>query len=80
MGLAPGSKSPTQAKQTKVVGIDQPMLLIVPAGIVHAYKNVGGEQGLVFNCPNRLYKGPGKKEPVDEIRHEEQEGSLYRLD
>jgi len=25
----------------------------------------------VFNFPDRLYAGKGKKEPVDEIRHEE---------
>ena len=68
-----------RARQTEVVGIDRPSLLIVPAGVVHAYKNVGGEQGLVFNCPNRLYRGPGKKEPVDEIRHEEKEGSPFLL-
>jgi dTDP-4-dehydrorhamnose 3,5-epimerase len=73
--------SPTfGAKQTEVVGIDRPMLLIVPAGVVHAYKNVGDEPGLVFNCPNRLYRGQGKKETVDEIRHEEKEGSPYRLE
>jgi dTDP-4-dehydrorhamnose 3,5-epimerase len=68
------------AKQVEVVGIDRPMLLIVPAGVVHAYKNVGTDQGLVFNCPNRLYRGPGKMEPVDEIRHEEKDGSPYPLD
>jgi dTDP-4-dehydrorhamnose 3,5-epimerase len=67
-------------RQTEVVGIDRPMLLIVPAGVVHAYKNVGGERGLVFNCPNRLYRGQGKKEPVDEIRHEERSDNLFRLD
>ena len=73
--------SPTcGAKQTEVVGIERPMLLIVPAGVVHAYKNVGDEPGLVFNCPNRLYRGQDKKEPVDEIRHEENEGSPYRLE
>ncbi len=68
------------ARQIEVVGIDKPMLLIVPAGVVHAYKNVGAEPGIVFNCPNRLYRGVGKKEPVDEIRHEEKEGSVYRLE
>ena len=26
------------------------------------------------------YKGEGKKEPVDEIRHEDQEASPFRLD
>jgi dTDP-4-dehydrorhamnose 3,5-epimerase len=75
------ASSPTYlARQTDVVGVDKPMLLIVPAGVVHAYRNVGDEGGLVFNCPNRLYKGEGKKEPVDEIRHEEKTDTAFRLD
>jgi dTDP-4-dehydrorhamnose 3,5-epimerase len=65
--------------QTDVVGADKPMLLIIPAGVVHAYRNVGQESGVVFNCPNRLYKGHGRKEPVDEIRHEEDRNSPYQL-
>lgn len=73
--------SPTAgASQAEVVGADRPMLLIVPPRVVHAYKNVGAEPGLVYNLPNRLYKGPGRQEPVDEIRHEDQPNSLYRLD
>ncbi len=56
------------------------MLLIIPPGVVHAYKNVGAEPGIVFNCPNRLYKGTGRKEPVDEIRHEEDKSNRFRLD
>jgi dTDP-4-dehydrorhamnose 3,5-epimerase len=56
------------------------MLLIVPPGVVHAYQNVGGVPGLVFNCPNRLYKGAGRQEPVDEIRHEEDPDSPFKLD
>ncbi len=73
--------SPTYLNyQTDVVGIDKPMALVVPAGVVHAYQNVGGEPGVVFNAPNRLYKGPGRKEPVDEIRHEEDAASRFRLD
>lgn len=74
-------KSPTYlAFQTDVVGIDKPMLLIIPPGVVHAYRNVGKDQGIVFNCPNRLYKGQGRKEPVDEIRHEDDKTSPYRLE
>jgi dTDP-4-dehydrorhamnose 3,5-epimerase len=73
--------SPTHGvKDVKIVGLDQPMALIVPAGVVHAYKNVGSEPGIVFNCPNRLYKGWNRAEPVDEIRHEEHADSLYALD
>src|SRR6476661_8269785 len=46
-------KSPTYgAYQAEVVGADKPMGLVVPPGVVHAYKNVGGEPGIVFNCPN----------------------------
>lgn len=68
------------AHQVELAGIDRPLLLVIPAGVVHAYKNVGSDQGIVFNCPNRLYKGPGRKEPVDEIRHEDDAASPYRLD
>jgi dTDP-4-dehydrorhamnose 3,5-epimerase len=67
------------AFETRLVGEDAPMGVVVPVGVVHAYQNVGAVPGLVFNGPNRLYKGVGRKEPVDEIRHEEQEGSPFRL-
>jgi dTDP-4-dehydrorhamnose 3,5-epimerase len=74
------ASSTYRAYQTDVVGADKPMLLVIPAGVVHAYKCVGREPGWVFNCPNRLYKGPGRTEPVDEIRHEEDPDSRFRLD
>jgi len=54
--------------------------VIVPPGVVHAYRNVSDEPGWVFNFPNRLYRGPGRSEPVDEIRHEDLEDSPYVLD
>lgn len=74
-------QSPTyRARQTDIVGADKPMALIVPPGVVHAYKNISNEPGLVFNCPNKLYAGQGRKEPVDEIRHEEHDQSVYVLD
>jgi dTDP-4-dehydrorhamnose 3,5-epimerase len=73
--------SPTHgASQAEVVGVDRPMALVVPPGVVHAYRNVGQEPGLVFNCPNRLFKGTGRKEQVDEIRHEDKADSPFRLD
>jgi dTDP-4-dehydrorhamnose 3,5-epimerase len=67
-------------KLVDVFGQDKPTLVIIPPGVVHAYKNVGTVQGIVFNCPNRLYRGAGRKEPVDEIRHEEDDGTVFRLD
>jgi dTDP-4-dehydrorhamnose 3,5-epimerase len=74
-------ESPTfNHRQVVVVGESNMQAVIVPPGVVHAYKNVGGKPGWVFNAPNRLYAGVGKKEPVDEIRFEEQHDSPYRLD
>ena len=35
-------------------------------------------RGMVLNYPDRLYKGSGKKEEVDEIRHEDKEDEFYR--
>jgi dTDP-4-dehydrorhamnose 3,5-epimerase len=73
--------SPTyRAFFADVVGADKPMLVVIPARVVHAYKNVGTEPGIVFNCPNRLYKDWGRREPVDEVRHEEDPASPFRLE
>jgi len=73
--------SPTfGARQSLVLGEDNPTVVIIPPGVVHAYKNVGSTQGWVFNCPNQLYRGLGKKQPVDEIRHEDDPDTSFRLD
>lgn len=73
--------SPTYgSKQVLYCGIDSPMAVIVPPGIVHAYKNVSSENGIVFNAPDRLYAGKGKGEQVDEIRHEDDDDSPFSLD
>jgi dTDP-4-dehydrorhamnose 3,5-epimerase len=68
------------AREVEVVGEDRPMMLIVPPGVVHAYKNVGTVPGLVFNCPNRLFRGEGRKSPVDEIRHEDRKDTPFQMD
>ncbi|MGB2869343.1 MAG: dTDP-4-dehydrorhamnose 3,5-epimerase family protein [Bacteroidota bacterium] len=62
------------------VGQSSPTIIIVPPGVVHAYKNIGSVDGVVINLPNRLYAGTGRKEPVDEIRHENDPGSPYTID
>jgi len=61
-------------------GENAPQSVIIPAGVVHAYKNVGSVQGWVINLPNKLFAGRARKEPVDEIRHEEIEGTEFVLD
>ena len=68
-------------RMTLFVGADNPQAVIVPKGVVHAYKNVSTtEKGVVVNCPNRLFMGEGKKEPIDEIRHEDDPDTIYRMD
>jgi dTDP-4-dehydrorhamnose 3,5-epimerase len=73
--------SPTAGNRMVVFGgADSPLSVIVPPGVVHAYRNLSrAERGLVLNYPDRLYAGPGKREPVDEIRHEV-EGDRFHID
>lgn len=73
--------SPTSGnRQTLVVGESNPQRVLVPPGVVHAYKNVSRVPGLVFNAPNRLYGGEGRNEPVDEVRHEDRRDTPFVLD
>jgi dTDP-4-dehydrorhamnose 3,5-epimerase len=65
---------------TLLVGQDNPVTVLVPAGVVHAYQNVGELEGIVINCPNRLYRGAGRKQEVDEIRHEDVVETIFRMD
>ena len=67
-------------KKVFYAGEDGPRSVIIPPGVVHAYKNVGGKLGMVVNFPNKLFAGKGKKEPVDEIRHEDDPNTIYKLD
>ncbi len=60
-----------RVKQVITAGTANPIFMVVPAGVVHAYRNIGEEDGLVLNFPDQLYAGHGKKDPVDEIRHED---------
>lgn len=62
------------------LGQGKPMLAVVPPGVVHGYRNVGETPGIVMNLPNRLYRGAGRKEAVDEIRHEDQADSPFKMD
>ncbi len=65
---------------TLFVGEDNPKSVLVPKGVVHAYRNVGHVRGIVINCPNRLYMGEGKRQEVDEIRHEDDPQTIFRMD
>ena len=73
--------SPTSGnRQVLLVGKSNMQAVTIPPGVVHAYRNVSQSPGLVFNAPNRLYAGEGKKGPVDEIRHEDRPESPFLPD
>jgi len=74
-------ESPTyNCVMTMYGGADNPLTVIIPKGVVHAYRNVGSTPGVVTNCPNRLFMGVERKDPIDEIRHEDDAGTAFRMD
>ena len=72
--------SPTYGvMQTIQAGDDSPAMVLVPPGVIHGYKNVSEEPGLVVNCPNQLFAGRNRECPVDEIRHEDDGNSPFQF-
>ncbi len=74
------SSSTYRVRQVIFAGVNAPKSVIIPPGVVHAYRNTGETTGMVVNLPNRLFAGQGKSSPVDEIRHESDPSSLFVLD
>jgi len=73
--------SPTYLNKAVMFGgEDYPLRVLVPPGVVHAYRNVSSETAVVHNFPNQLYMGHGKKSPIDEIRHEEDPNTAFQCD
>jgi len=73
--------SPTRGRRMCVrAGESAPATVRVPPGVVHAYRCVSAVPGWVLNLPDRLYRGPGRAEAVDEIRHEDDPGSPFTRD
>ncbi len=73
--------SPTFAAHLRLVlGENNPATLIVPPGVVHAYKNIGTGMGLVINHPDRLYRGENRAHPPDEIRYEDNPTGQFRVE
>lgn len=72
--------SATNGEHMKIeVGENNPAMIIVPPGVVHAYKCVSDKDAWCINLPDKLYKGEGKKEEVDEIRWEKEKDSPYKV-
>jgi dTDP-4-dehydrorhamnose 3,5-epimerase len=66
-------------KETIIVGETNPVVVIVPPGLVHGYVNISDKDAMVLNFPDKLYKGTNKAEAVDEIRYEEDKNSPFRM-
>ncbi len=74
----PGSQTEGQYMKLEV-GEKNPTMVIVPPGVVHGYKCVSEKDGWCINLPDKLYKGEGKREAVDEIRWEDRKDSPYKI-
>jgi dTDP-4-dehydrorhamnose 3,5-epimerase len=48
--------------------------------VVHCYRCISHEPGLVINCPDRLFMGQGKAQLIDEIRHEDDPANPFVKD
>jgi dTDP-4-dehydrorhamnose 3,5-epimerase len=72
--------SKTKGENMKLeVGENNPSMIIVPPGVVHAYKCVSNKNAWCVNLPDKLYKGKEKKEEADEIRWENKKDSPYKV-
>ena len=66
----PGSQTYNNRIEVAMGG-NNPGSVLIPKGVVHCYRCISLECGVVINCPDRLFMGQGKAEPIDEIRHED---------
>lgn len=72
--------SETNGENIKIlVGEKNPIMIIVPPGVVHGYKCVFKNDAWCINLPDKLYRGEGKKDEVDEIRWEDDDNSPYKI-
>lgn len=71
--------SPTYRRRLRLEPLDSEVLrVIVPPGVVHAYRAID-KDGLVVNCPDKLYKGWQRKQKVDEVRWENRPDSPFQV-
>lgn len=54
-------------------------LLTIPVGTVHAYQNIDTSDGIVMNFASRYYRGLKGTGLVDEIRHEKEPDSPFKI-
>ena len=66
-------------KELIEAGESNPVAVLVPPGVVHGYKCISEIPAYSINLPDKLYKGEGKAEEVDEIRWEKDENSKFKI-
>lgn len=67
-------------KMVVEVGEDNPVTVIIPPGIIHGYRNISKDKdGMVLNFPDKLYRGWNKEKDVDEIRHEDDTQTEFKM-
>ena len=66
--------------ETLDVGESNPVMVIVPPGVVHGYKCISDIPAHSINLPDRLYKGQDKMDGIDEIRWESDPKSPFKID
>lgn len=72
--------SATNGEHLKIdAGENNPCLVIVPPGVVHGYKCISEKDACCINLPDKLYRGEGKTDEVDEIRWENRDDSPYKI-
>lgn len=72
--------SPTYKEHQEIeAGGGSPSAVLVPAGVAHGYKCISETPGWCINLPDKLYKGEGKKEEVDEVRWENDPESPFKI-
>lgn len=73
-------QSETYGKNQKiVVGESNKVSVVVPPGVVHGYKAISNPGSISINLPDKLYAGKYKKSKVDEIRHENDANSKFKI-
>ena len=74
------NNSKTKGEYMKlIVGEDNPSLVLVPPGVIHGYKCISKIPAYSINLPDKLFKGQGRKEELDEIRWELEKESPYKI-
>lgn len=63
-----------------VVGESNKVSVTVPPGVVHGYKSITSSGSLSINLPDKLFAGRNKKEVIDEIRHEKDPNSKFKIE